>query len=144
MESETADFSEPALNLTMNFKEHPDAPFSHLLNLALLEVEQFRAELPEPLAEALKNLPILLEEFPSPEHEVNGVESDQLGLFEGADVNDPDSPHMPRIVIWLGNLWEMCGADEQAYREELRITLLHEIGHCLGFDETDIFQRGLE
>jgi predicted Zn-dependent protease with MMP-like domain len=51
---------------------------------------------------------------------------------------------MPRIVMWLGNIWEMCEAQEEAYREEVRVTFLHEIGHYLGLDEEDLTQRGLE
>jgi len=38
----------------------------------------------------------------------------------------------------------MCGAEEDSYREEVRITFLHELGHYLGLDEGDLFQRGLE
>jgi predicted Zn-dependent protease with MMP-like domain len=86
----------------------------------------------------------VLEEFPSPEQEANGVASDQLGLFAGADASDSSSPEIPRMIIWLGNLWEMCGAEEAVYLEEVRITFLHELGHYLGFDEDDLFDRGLE
>lgn len=128
----------------MIFEGNPNAPFSHLLKVASQEIEQIRAELPDSLREALKGVATVLEEFPSLEHEADGVESDQLGLFEGADATDPSSPQMPRIVLWLGNLWEMCDADEDSYREEVRITFLHEVGHYLGLDEGDLFQRGLE
>ncbi|MFM8716632.1 MAG: metallopeptidase family protein [Spartobacteria bacterium] len=128
----------------MNFEGNPNAPFSHLLKLASQEIEQIRSELPGPLRDALNGVTTVLEEFPSPEHEADGVDSDQLGLFEGSDAADPSSPQMPRIVLWLGNHWDMCGAEEDSYREEVRITFLHELGHYLGFDEIDIFQRGLE
>lgn len=128
----------------MKFEGNPNAPFSHLLKVASQEIEQIRSELPDSLREALKGVATVLEEFPSPEHEADGVESDQLGLFEGADATDPSSPQMPRIVLWLGNLWEMCDASEDSYREEVRITFLHEVGHYLGLDEGDLFQRGLE
>jgi len=128
----------------MNFEGDPNAPFSHLLKLASQEIEQIRSELPDPLRDALNGVATVLEEFPSPEHEADGVDGDQLGLFEGADAADPSSPQMPRIVLWLGNLWDMCGAEEDSYREEVRITFLHELGHYLGLDEGDLFQRGLE
>lgn len=128
----------------MNFEGNPNAPFSHLLKLASREIEQILSGLPDSLREKLNGVATVLEEFPSPEHEADGVESDQLGLFEGADATDPSSPQMPRIVLWLGNLWDMCGAEEQSYCEEVRITFLHEVGHYLGLDEGDLFQRGLE
>jgi predicted Zn-dependent protease with MMP-like domain len=38
----------------------------------------------------------------------------------------------------------MCEASESAYREEVRITLLHEFGHFLGWNEEDLLERGLE
>ena len=128
----------------MNFEGNPNAPFSHLLKVASQEIEQIRSELPDSLRDALDGVATVLEEFPSPEHEADGVESDQLGLFEGSDATDSVSPQMPRIVLWLGNLWDMCEAEEDAYREEVRITFLHEVGHYLGLDEGDLTERGLE
>ena len=128
----------------MNFEKNPDAPFTYLLKVATEEIEQTCSELPDPIRRTLSEVATVLEEFPSPVHEADGVGSDQLGLFEGADATDPGSPQMPRIVLWLGNLWEMCEAEEDAYREEVRITFLHELGHYLGLDEGDLSARGLE
>ena len=128
----------------MNFEKNPDAPFTYLLKVATEEIEQTCSELPDPIRLALSKVATIFEEFPSPAHEADGVDSDQLGLFEGADAADPANPQMPRIVLWLGNLWEMCEAEEDAYREEVRITFLHELGHYLGLDEGDISARGLE
>ena len=128
----------------MNFEKNPDAPFSYLIDVATEEIEKTRSELPPPLRAALKEVATVLEEFPTPAQEADGVESNQLGLFEGADATDPASPQMPRIVMWLGNIWEMCEAQEEAYREEVRVTFLHEIGHYLGLAEEDLTQRGLE
>ena len=130
--------------MAMNFEKNPDAPFSYLIDVATEEIEKTLSELPPPLRAALKEVATVLEEFPTPAQEADGVESNQLGLFEGADATDPASPQMPRIVMWLGNIWEMCEAQEEAYREEVRVTFLHEIGHYLGLDEEDLTQRGLE
>jgi len=128
----------------MKFEKNPDAPFAYLMEVATEEIEKTRSALPAPLRDALSEVAMVLEEFPSPEHEADGVESDQLGLFEGSDATDSASPQMPRIVLWLGNLWDMCEAEEDAYREEVRITFLHEVGHYLGLDEGDLTERGLE
>jgi predicted Zn-dependent protease with MMP-like domain len=38
----------------------------------------------------------------------------------------------------------MCDADEEGFREEVRVTFLHELGHYIGFNEDDLEQRGLE
>jgi len=128
----------------MKFEKNPDAPFAYLMEVATEEIEKTRSALPAPLRDALSEVAMVLEEFPSPEHEADGVESDQLGLFEGSDATDSANPQMPRIVLWLGNLWDMCEAEEDAYREEVRITFLHELGHYLGLDEGDLTERGLE
>ncbi|MEI8294208.1 MAG: metallopeptidase family protein [bacterium] len=121
-----------------------NAPFQDLLALATAEIETMRAELPSDLSLVLEKITLVLEEFPSLVDREHGIADDQLGLFEGADASDPTSPQMPRIVLWLGNIWEMCGASEAEYREEVRITLLHELGHYLGFGEADLAARGLE
>ena len=128
----------------MKFEKNPDAPFAYLIEVATEEIEKTRSELPAPLRDALSEVAMVLEEFPSPEHEADGVESDQLGLFEGSNATDPASPQMPRIVLWLGNLWDLAEAEEDAYREEVRVTFLHELGHYLGLDEDDLTERGLE
>ena len=47
-----------------------------------------------------------------------------------------------RIRIFKHNL-ERFTADHDSLVEELRITLLHEIGHHLGWDEDDLAARGL-
>lgn len=128
----------------MTLENNLDAPFSHLLELAALKIETTRLELPPALRKALEGVAVVLEEFPSCEQEADGVSSDQLGLFEGAVAADSQNPQVARIVLWLGNLWDMCEADEAAYVEEVRITFLHELGHYIGFDESDLFDRGLE
>ena len=128
----------------MNFKGNPNAPFSRLLMVASQEIDQIRSELPDSLRNALNGVATVLEEFPSPEHEADGVESDQLGLFEGADATDPSSPQTPRIILWLGNLWDLAEEEEDAYREEVCVTFLHELGHYLGLDEEDLTERGLK
>jgi predicted Zn-dependent protease with MMP-like domain len=71
---------------------------------------------------------------------------DLLGLFEGNARCDPlpASPEeMPRIRLFLDNLWEDCERDLETFRDEVRITLLHELGHYLGLDEDQVAALGL-
>lgn len=128
----------------MKFPGDIDAPFSHLLRLAEDELLATIESLPPEIRDALRAVPVILEEFPSAPSIEDGISHDQLGLFEGGTTADSGVPHPPRIILWLGNLWDMCEADEAAYREEVRVTLLHEFGHFLGWDEVDLFERGLE
>jgi len=128
----------------MKFEHKSDATFSFLLEIARDEIERTRERLPDQLRTALNKVALVLEEFPSPAHEADGIARDQLGLFDGSDATDPTSPQMSRIVLWLGNHWEMCGGVESGFREEVGITFLHELGHYLGLNEEDISERGLE
>lgn len=119
------------------------AEFSRLVKMAERELEAMVASLPEPLRHALRQAVVILQDFPTPEQESEGVEYDQLGLFEGVGMEDPGSPQLPRITLWLGNLWELAGGDPEAYEEEVRVTFLHEVGHFLGLDEEDLEERDL-
>lgn len=74
------------------------------------------------------------------------LDPDLLGLFEGNSRCDPEPAlpdEMPRIRLFLDNLWHDCDGDLQTYRDEVRITLLHELGHYLGLDEEQVAALGL-
>lgn len=74
------------------------------------------------------------------------LDPDLLGLFEGNARCDPlpESPdEMPRIRLFLDNLWDECRGDLATYRHEVRITFLHELGHYLGLDEDQVAELGL-
>jgi predicted Zn-dependent protease with MMP-like domain len=74
------------------------------------------------------------------------LDPDLLGLFEGNMRTDPlpESPdEMPRIRLFLDNLWDECAGDLATYRHEVRITFLHELGHYLGLDEDEVAALGL-
>lgn len=115
--------------------------FSELSSLAEEEIANLSQELPSPLRDVLVRIAIVLEEFPSVERQKEGIEPDQLGLFEGIGAEDLMNYHVPRIVLWLGNIWEMCNGDQDAYLEEVRVTFLHELGHYVGFDEAELLER---
>ena len=74
------------------------------------------------------------------------LDEDLLGLFEGNSRLDPapESPQeLPRIRLFLDNLWDHADGDVDAFREEIRITLLHELGHYLGLNEDQVAALGL-
>jgi predicted Zn-dependent protease with MMP-like domain len=74
------------------------------------------------------------------------LEEDLLGLFEGNARHDPppqEPEELPRIRLFLDNLWDFAEGDVQVYREEVRTTLLHELGHFLGLDEDGVEALGL-
>jgi predicted Zn-dependent protease with MMP-like domain len=72
---------------------------------------------------------------------------DLLGLFEGASLSDPtpdDLDSLPRIRLFLDSLWDYAEDDPEVFRQEVRITLLHELGHYLGLNEDQVADMGLE
>ena len=123
------------------------APWSRLLSLARTEVADTLRRLPARLRREAEPLPVTYERVPNAAILADGFEPDLLGLFVGPAFEDeecgaPDVP--PQILLFLENLWEVADGDEPIYREEVRTTYLHELGHYLGLDEADLEDRGLE
>ena len=77
----------------------------------------------------------------------DGLEPDILGLFVGtpfpAETLDTD-PIPAQIILFLENIWEFVDGDTPLFREEVRRTYLHELGHYLGLDEDDLVERDLD
>jgi len=105
-------------------------------------------ELPADLREALTGVRILTRRFPSPTEAPPGLYNPLLlGLFEGTaltqrSMEDPMGAVDARIWLFQGNLERACPTREDLI-DEIRITLLHEIGHYLGYDEEAVWKRGL-
>ena len=115
--------------------------------LALAEVKETLASLPAPLRERAQALPVTFERLPNAAHLRDGIERDTLGLFVGPEFayeGSTASPLPPQIILFLENLWDQAEADQGVFREEVRTTYLHELGHYLGLDEDDLCDRGLE
>ena len=76
-----------------------------------------------------------------------GFDPRALGLFEGADDAGQRSGEIQvaptRIVLFYANLLASF-PDEDALREEIDITIRHEVGHFFGLDEDDMERLGLE
>ena len=105
------------------------------------------ASLPEALAREARKLPVVFESRPSLALRAEGFEPDLLGLFVGiahpeAESGAQDLP--AQILLFLDNLWEMARGDAREFRDQVRITYLHELGHYLGLGEDALADRGLE
>lgn len=116
-----------------------------LRTLAEAEVAEVLDHLPEKLRRAAARVSISYEPSPTPQDVEEGLFGDELGLFEGPSlIDDPGIEEVPRIRLFLANLWDWVEWDEALYREEVATTFLHELGHFLGWDEDDIAARGLD
>jgi predicted Zn-dependent protease with MMP-like domain len=123
------------------------APLSNYETIICDEVEATLAELPPHFGERLGSVAILVEPRPSREAVKDGVDPRLLGLFEGAtseELSGPDAPlTATRIQIFSHNL-ASAFEDEPSLRDEVRVTVLHEIGHFFGLEEEDMERLGLD
>lgn len=114
-------------------------------------VEDALAALPQQIRRYLSNVAIAVEDLPS-DDDLRAAEPPLspsiLGIFRGAPLGqkasmDPWSHFPSSIVLYQRNL-ERFAADREELVEQIRITLLHEVGHFLGLDEEELGARGLE
>ena len=118
-----------------------------LEKIARAEVAALSLKLPSEIAARAKAIPVVVMARPTKAMVRDGVEPDLLGLFvgpnwaEGAESGDP----LPaEILLFAENLWDYAEGDEQIFREEVRVTYFHELGHYLGLEEGELEDRGLE
>ncbi len=106
--------------------------------------------LPPRIKRALDDVAILVEEYPSEEllKEADPpLPPDLLGLFTGAshaERTTTASGVLPGTIHVFRRNIEHFGGERAEVVDELRVTLLHEIGHALGMDEDELHALGLE
>jgi predicted Zn-dependent protease with MMP-like domain len=119
--------------------------WNNLAAWAQAEVAATISALPSPLRAHAQPLVVSYEDRPGRALVREGYDPDLLGLFIGPALAHPEeSPLPPQIVLFLRNLWDFAEGDADIFREEVRTTYLHELGHYLGLDEIDLEERGLE
>jgi predicted Zn-dependent protease with MMP-like domain len=114
--------------------------------------------LPSRYRRLIDEIPVVVLDRPTPEMlrdvGVPTTEADELcGLHTGTAITErgverhgelPTVIHLFRNgIVSLAGGWDHPQADERIY-EEIRITLLHEIGHHFGLDEEDLEELGYD
>lgn len=121
--------------------------WEQLVLTAQAVMEETLAALPDEIEKHAQRVPVSLEDVPTKEMREEGISEDTLGLFIGEsyeDVGSSSSPMPGQILLFLGNIWLFADKKADAYKEEVKITLLHELGHYFGWDEQDLFDRDLD
>ena len=121
--------------------------FASLVELAADVVTATQRRLPPEIRPLARDIPVHYEKIPDADLLAEGFESDILGLFTGSafgEEADHANPAPPQILLYLENLWDFAEADLEIYRDEVRLTYLHELGHYLGWDEDEVAARGLD
>lgn len=118
-----------------------------LTRLAADTVGSTQRKLPPEIRALARSVPVHYESLPADDVLADGFPPDILGLFTGNPHGtefEHSLPAPPQILLYLDNLWDFTEHDLDAFREEIRLTYLHELGHYFGWDEDDLTARGLE
>lgn len=103
-------------------------------------VDEALDQIPDELAVLVRNVVVLVEEEP-PE----GEPADLLGLYDGVALTHRDAswaPPLPdRIFVFRGPLLDFCDTEDQL-REEVRITVVHEVAHHFGISDDRLHDLG--
>lgn len=117
-----------------------EADFQSILDKVL-------ASLPEVIREAVAEVPVLV--TPKPTRDIAEraphITPDLLGLFVGTSIGEKvsaPSGYADVVMLFQRNL-ERAGRSRAEVSKEIKITLLHEYGHYLGFDEEELEHLGL-
>lgn len=118
------------------------------------EVAKALKGLPSEMREDLKGVPIVVEDLPLATDLLSGeppLSPTILGLFRGPPLSEPcfpadlDTPTgtCRSIVLYRLNLGRAVRSRAEL-NEQIRVTLLHELGHLRGEDDFELAARGLE
>jgi predicted Zn-dependent protease with MMP-like domain len=103
-------------------------------------VDRILNQIDPAVRQALDNVSFVVEESPS------DGDPEQFGVYDGVPKSERGGGYTfvvpDRIVIFQKPLVEAF-PDQRDLEEQVRITLLHEIGHHLGLDEAELDQLGL-
>ena len=106
--------------------------------------------LPKQFRDHLEHVEFVVEDWPSRELleslELDPEEDTLLGFYDGVpvgerSVTDAPAPVTDTIYLYQGALEEACETEAELV-EEIRVTLLHEIGHHFGLEDDEIEKLG--
>ncbi|MGD0542432.1 MAG: metallopeptidase family protein [Tepidisphaeraceae bacterium] len=111
-------------------------------------IEAALRELPEQFAEFLEEVPVEVRDQPE-ESQLRKARVGRGGLLLGLYVGRPrtlrsveDSGTLPDVIyIFQQPIEAVCNSEEELIRQ-VRVTVLHEIGHHFGLGEEDLERLG--
>ncbi|HYG70017.1 MAG TPA: metallopeptidase family protein, partial [Anaeromyxobacteraceae bacterium] len=126
----------------------PDLPVDR--DAFAAEVKAAVAALPDPEQRALAVVPLEVVDLPDSDDLLAvdpPLSPSILGLFRGPPENEPcteaDGPRCRSIVIYRRNLVRFA-KDRRELTDQVRVTLLHELGHLRGESDDELRARGLD
>ena len=111
-------------------------------------VEEALDGIPPDFQDRLENVAVLIEDEPDEETladlGLDPAEESLYGLYQGVPLGEREGQHLAlpdRILIYYLPLSEDF-TDEYHLRREIRITVVHEIGHFFGFSDQRLKEMG--
>ena len=102
-------------------------------------VEEALDSLPAEIAAGLRNVAVVVEDEDS-------GDPDLYGVFEGVPITEggPAPGELPNRIAIFRRPLEADFDDVDELRDEIRITVLHELGHYFGLGEDRLAELGYE
>lgn len=108
-------------------------------------VQQALDGLPDEYAKRITNVAVVVEDEPSPEVLADldmDEDEDLLGLYQGLPIDKESffqaGGQLPaKISIYRGPILRLCRTKQEVV-QEVRDTVVHEIGHHFGFDDDEM------
>lgn len=110
-------------------------------------IEQVLDDLPERFARVLENVGIVVADEPN-ERELATMSNpcgELLGLYEGIPITKRTTGYsgvMPDVITLFKGSHERVCSTQAELRQQIRKTVLHEIGHYFGFDDEYLHSHG--
>jgi len=106
-------------------------------------VEETLDSLPEEFRSRIRNVAVLVEDVPrnQPPPQPGQQRKLLLGLFHGVPTTKKsvfDLPTGPdHVVLYQKNIEAVCSSEAEV-RQQIRRTVIHELGHYFGLDESQL------
>ena len=106
-------------------------------------VEEALDSIPREFRRRIRNVAVLVEDMPpnQPSPQSGKQRRLLLGLFHGVPTTKKsifDLPTGPdHIVLYQKNIEAVCTSETEV-REQIRLTVIHELGHFFGMDENQL------
>lgn len=113
-------------------------------------LDRIIADLPAQLHDLIEEIPIIVDDEPPSEVLQDlGIDrrtTDLCGLHWGIPLTDRSVEHSgvipDQIHLYRGPISRLCDRSATELERQIRITLLHEIGHHFGLNEDDLDNLG--
>ena len=97
--------------------------------------------LPEEFRSRIRNVAVLVEDFPAGQTPSRRPKKLLLGLFHGVPMTKKSVFDLPTgpdyVVLYQKNIEAVCSTEAEI-REQIRRTVIHEFGHYFGMDEDQL------